>query len=325
MKRIRPNVVDIVVTYNNEGNEVILSEMNPEVTNLFFGLVSHYRRNKEKVFSISYEYLLSLCGSTDKKEARVIDKLMTNYFKEGLNNLAQTIYNEKSKVRKKVFSPAFNRVEVDNDEEIVTFEFADNEVINFFLAEGKDKFTKFNLSEFMLLQSVYSKTLFRILAQFQSTGKVKIEYNKLKSLFNKSDLSTSRFNNEVIKAAVEEINNNNTMIRNLTYSFLKKKRSISMVVFSFDKCKYNDSLNKDRKLSLYERQVYECAKELSELIDGDLRYIVGTLFEMEPLEFEIKASEGDVILTGNLVHCLLLQHDGYDYTNKIKLLKSENK
>lgn len=321
MKRIRPNVVDIAVTYNNEGNEIIMSEMSPEMINLFFGLINCCKRSGERKISISYEDLLSLCGTTDKKEARVIDKITSNFLSKELNQLSQITYDEKIGYSRGTGYPIFNKIEVDKKDEVIKFEFSGNNAIKEFIEKKGSSLTKFNLFEMMLLQSVHSKTLFRLLAQSSSTGRVKIDYNKFKLLFNKEDLSASRFNNEVVKLAVDEINNSDVMIKNLTYTFVKAKREIKMIYFNFDKCKYNDYLVDDRRINFYEDQINECAKELSNNIDESIKYIEEILFNLDPFDFEGMMYTGEISFKGKINYCLLLQNDGSIYTKKIEELK----
>lgn len=321
MKRIRPNVVDIAVTYNNEGNEVILSEMSPEMINLFFGLINCYKRSGERNIFISYEDLLSMTGTIDKKETRFIDRLITSFLDKKLNHLSQIVYDEKSGYSRGQGHLIFNEIKIDKENEVVKFEFSDNEAIEEFIGKKSNSLTKFNLFEMMLLQSVYSKTLFRLLAQSSSIGRVKIDYNEFRLLCDRVDLPAKRFNAEIVKKAVSEINNSDTMIKNLTYTFVKSKREIKMIYFNFDKCKYNDYLIDDRRINFYEAQIKECSKELSMNIDESIKYIEEILFNLDPFEFEGMMYTGEISFKGKINYCLLLQNDGYIYTKKIEELK----
>lgn len=279
--KIDSRVIDIVVTYNNKGNDVIISEWKPEVTNLFFGLISYARRNETRTLKLDYDYILALAGINKEGDYRFMKKMFNDFFNDGLNNFAIAKYNE-SKVEEE-FSrqPIFNDVRIIKTDRTVLFEFSDTEIANFFLDNDSKEFTKFNLSEFMQLENKFSKTLFRILSQFQNTGYVIMDFNNLKSLFGKDNLATNRFNREVVKLSVDEINEKNVMIENLSYKLIKKGTVITGIKFVFDECKYNDNKALERKNDLYKSQLLMWVSDLSELIDQSPTEIIDNLLPLE--------------------------------------------
>ena len=96
-------------------------------------------------------------------------------------------------------------------------------------------FTKFDLEEITKLKSRHSKTLYRLLKQFSSTGVFRCDLQGLRYLFGTEDKykEPKAFNRRVITPSVEEVS---SYFPNLSCLYEKAKdgKTITGLVFTFD-------------------------------------------------------------------------------------------
>lgn len=331
MKRIRPNVVDIAVTYNNEGNQIIMDTQTPESANLLYGLIAYSRNNGTRRFRLGFDYILALAGITEYKEDKRRDYYFINTLikrtLESVNSFSTVEYKtekitKKNEMKRKYF-PLFKEIEVNKTNKEVMFAFASNDLSEALLSEKTNKYTKFSLFEFMLLEKTNAKTLFRLLAQFQSTGFMKIDVDELKTRFGKESMSTKRFNKEVIEKSIAEINSSNNMIENLTLRKLKEGTKIVQLQFEFTPCKYNNKESKERKLQVYNNQLKDLLIKLSDITDLPASKLYDDLKKITEKDF--MGLVEDNTEEEATIRDLLLFQDCKSYREKINDLNTEIK
>lgn len=99
------------------------------------------------------------------------------------------------------------------------------------------EFTSFELQEYVSLDGIYAKALYRLLKQWKTHGCTKkYGVSELKELLSIPDYETRRFLNKVINPAIEEINKSGAF-KNLRCEVIKAKkrgRPVEGYVFRFD-------------------------------------------------------------------------------------------
>lgn len=99
------------------------------------------------------------------------------------------------------------------------------------------EFTSFDLQEYVSLDGIYAKALYRLLKQWKTHGCTKkYGVSELKELLSIPDYETRRFLDKVINPAIEEINKSGAF-KNLRCEVIKAKkrgRPVEGYVFRFD-------------------------------------------------------------------------------------------
>lgn len=99
------------------------------------------------------------------------------------------------------------------------------------------EFTSFELQEYVSLDGIYAKALYRLLKQWKTHGCTKkYGVSELKELLSIPDYETRRFLDKVINPAIEEINKSGAF-KNLRCEVIKAKkrgRPVEGYVFRFD-------------------------------------------------------------------------------------------
>lgn len=131
-----------------------------------------------------------------------------------------------------VLFPTF-RIDLEN--QMLTV--AVNEDFKFILNELIKNFTRFDLNEFVRLNSKYSKNLYRLLKQYRITGQYEVSLEEFRSKMDMPEAYTGkRIMDNVINPALKELKENN-YFKNLEcivqYAH-KKGRPVVGYVFMFD-------------------------------------------------------------------------------------------
>ena len=83
-----------------------------------------------------------------------------------------------------------------------------NERFRFILNELIKNFTRFDLQEFVTLESKYSKSLYRLLKQYRITGKYEVEVNDFRSKMDcPESYNNKQFMQNIINPAVKSLQN----------------------------------------------------------------------------------------------------------------------
>ena len=110
-----------------------------------------------------------------------------------------------------------------------------NERFKFILNELIKNFTKFDLAEFIGLNSKYSKTLYRLLKQFKTTGRYEVNlYDFRKKIDCPESYSTKYVMDKVIKPSVHELQNYFSDLQCIVQYEHKRGKPVSGYIFTFE-------------------------------------------------------------------------------------------
>ena len=202
-----------IVKYHHELNTIPLRKFSPVEMNLFFSIISRLRDKGDQTVRFSFEQLKDLSDYKATANARFVDDLKSTYEK-----ILSLRFGRRSESGLSVeMFVMFTRFKIngDVDEPYVDIQRFDDALP---LLNGLDEWVRYSLQQFNDLQSSYSKTMFRLLKQFRTTGYAyfsKEDFNELLDIpksYRESDV-----NKKVLKPIKEELT---PLFRGLT---IKKK------------------------------------------------------------------------------------------------------
>jgi len=154
-----------IIKYDSELNTIPLKQFNPVEMNLFFSIVSRMRDKNDDTVIFSFDQLKELSNYKPTANRRFIDDLKKTYFK--LLNL-QFGSTSKSGLSFQAFN-MFNKFIINGDVAEPYVEIQINQMA-IPLLNNLETWVRYSLAEFRELQSSYSKTMFRLLKQYRTTG-----------------------------------------------------------------------------------------------------------------------------------------------------------
>lgn len=168
-----------IVKYHHELNTIPLRKFTPVEMNLFFSIVSRMREKGDKTVRFTFEQLKDLSNYKATANTRFVDALKSTYEK-----LLQLRFGRTSKTGLSVeMFVLFTKFKIngDVDEPYVDIQIFEDALP---LLNGLDEWVRYSLQQFSELQSSYSKTMFRLLKQWRTIGKVYYEKEDLHELLD---------------------------------------------------------------------------------------------------------------------------------------------
>lgn len=179
-----------IVKYSNELNMVVFRKFTANEMNLFFSIVSRMREKGNETVNFSWEELRYLSKYKPTSTKRFIDDLNNTYGKMlQLNYGSSYVANNKLTISRFVLFTGFDITVRTNDDgsEIHTesgnVEITLNPKLEHVLND-LESWTRYSLEDFINLKSTYSKTMFRLLKQYRTTGKYIIAMEDFRELLD---------------------------------------------------------------------------------------------------------------------------------------------
>lgn len=154
-----------IVKYHHELNTIPLRKFSPVEMNLFFSIISRLRDKGNQTVRFSFDQLKELSDYKPTANNRFIDDLKSTYEK-----ILSLKFGRRSESGLSVeMFVMFTRFKIngDTDEPYVDIQLFEDALP---LLNGLDEWVRYSLQQFNDLQSSYSKTMFRLLKQFRTTG-----------------------------------------------------------------------------------------------------------------------------------------------------------
>lgn len=217
-----------LVVYKDELNTIPLRNFNSKEMDLFFSICSKMRNKNLNTITFDFENLKKL--SNYKMTA-------TNHFISDLESIYSKLIQLDFRLEtdeKIIKFVLFTEYEIDKIKQTISIEI--NEKFKFILNDIFGGFTKFELEEFTTLNSSYSKTAYRLLKQFRSTGYYIVQIDEFKRLL---DIPSSYKMSDITKNILDRIDNEcSEYFENLKITKLRgkgnRKRFIDYIEFKFD-------------------------------------------------------------------------------------------
>lgn len=214
-----------IVKYENRVNTLPLSHFSAVELNLFMLLCAKTKNKGQDLVTLTYK---------DLKKQLGLEKQTDKYFHKELYSMSGKL----SKIRCN-FSDE-NKFVVFNlfstfigDLENRTLQVRVNIDFQYLLNEITKNFTRFELQEFVKLESKYSKNLYRLLKQYRKTGTYKVEAEKFRELMDcPPSYSNMYFMRDCVNVAVKELSQG--YFKDLKVTPIKAaKRGAPIVAYEF--------------------------------------------------------------------------------------------
>lgn len=223
-----------VVKYSNELHELKFNSMNEAQQNVFFTLLQQFRNTDSYTLELDFNKLFELAQIAQG----------TNYRKEILNKLRQiqTItfmfqINDLGDLQQDVIFPSM-RTDTQNRRLFVKVSkgFKDR-----YISSPLKGWTRYELAEFVGLSGTYTKTIYRYLKQFRSSGRWRIRYDDFKELLGiPNSYRATNIDQQILKPALKELSaernlfdQRRTPFEKLVVKKHKKGREIEALEFCF--------------------------------------------------------------------------------------------
>lgn len=204
-----------IIKYHTELNTIPLRKFTPVEMNLFFSIVSRMRDKDTQKVQFTFDQLKDLSNYKATANVRFIDDLETTYDK--LMDLRFGRRSADGLERERFVM--FNEFQIKGKSDVPYAEIQIHEKA-LPLLNNLDEWVRYSLQQFTELQSSYSKTMFRLLKQFRTTG---YAYFSKEDFFDLLDIPKSYWNkpanvdSRILKPIKEELT---PLFRGLT---IKKK------------------------------------------------------------------------------------------------------
>ena len=188
-----------LVKYHNNINKLSFSNFTEKELNVFFSIVYKIQNQGSNILEIPFTELRNLSNG-DVHLPRFLNSVKN--VSDKISNL-NFRYENDEEIVKFYF---FNKFRIRKKEKVLIlsinedFQFLVNNLLK------KGNFTILELENFVKLKSVYSKTLFRILKQWDSIHYKKFELQELRELLDvPANYSTARFNQRILTPMENEL------------------------------------------------------------------------------------------------------------------------
>lgn len=215
-----------IVCYKNDMNLVPMRNFNSVEMDLFFSICSQMKEKGSSVIEFTFDDLKVLSDYKPTAKQRFADDIESVYRK------LLSLQFHKKDLHKRGGFVLFTSYEIDLDKETVKIK--TNSDFEYILNKLSKEFTRFELEEFTNLRSSYSKTTYRFLKQYRSTGYAIFEIQEFKNLLCIPEkYQMSDIDKKVFKYVQEELSQ---CFNSLKINKLKKgkSRKITHIEFTFE-------------------------------------------------------------------------------------------
>lgn len=216
-----------IVKYNNYMNSLKFTGFTTTDFNFLMVLCSRMRDKETNKITFNFAELKEI---TNYKKSNAIKQFVLDL--EHMNEKLMRVTCKLKTETKIIMFVLFPTFEIDVAQQTLTV--AVNEHFRFILNELVKNFTRFDLQEFIKLDSKHSKSLYRLLKQFKSTGKFEI---KLDEFRKRMDILESYTNKEVmskvINPSLEELQHHFTDLKCTVQYAHKRGKPVEGYIFTF--------------------------------------------------------------------------------------------
>ncbi|TDL33183.1 RepB family plasmid replication initiator protein [Macrococcoides bohemicum] len=222
-----------LVKYHNNLNSVVFGKFTANEMNLFFSIISKLKDKGEDTIIFSWEELKDLSRYKPTHIQRFVNDLDKTYKKMLELNYGQTFVKKNRLTYSRfVLFTSFN-IDCDMDDNgdldvstgVVSIKI--NPDLRHILND-LEQWTQYSLEEFIKLKSTYSKTIFRLLKQFRTTGYLKLTIQEFREQLDiPKSYRMSHINQKVISVAEKELKRH---FKDLKINKIKAKKKGAPVV-----------------------------------------------------------------------------------------------
>lgn len=201
-----------IVKYGNELNMVVFRKFTANEMNLFFSIVSRMREKGSESIEFSWKELRYLSKYKPTSTKRFVDDLNNTYGKMlQLNYGSSFVANNKLTISRFVLFTGFDITAATDDDSEIDVESGKVEItINpklDHILNDIESWTRYSLEDFINLKSTYSKTMFRLLKQYRTTGRFIVKMDDFRELLDiPKSYRLDNIDARVLRPIKEELN-----------------------------------------------------------------------------------------------------------------------
>ncbi|WP_332933412.1 replication initiation protein [Campylobacter coli] len=275
-----------IVKYHNDFNKIKLPSFTEIEQDLLCGLMVKLKEEKGKVTFYPWDLRNILKSSYDNNSLmEFASSLKRKFFKADFTVIEKTTRGEKEVEAHKTINlfTEFAIYVYASSKDLESIEIQVNPRFEYILNQLTANFTAFELSEFVSLSGKYTKTLYRLLKQFRTTGKAYFEWDKF---CNTMDIPENYrqidIDQRILKPAIKELSKARNLFdqvrvpfENLAYEKEKTKGrgrggKVSGITFTFKPENIQmQKLEKESQKIMSEEQ--KCLKTLQNLCQGKIK------------------------------------------------------
>lgn len=232
-----------IVKYHNDFNKIKLPSFSELEQNLLFGIIARIRdKPAGEVIEISAQELNEFVKErnyTNKELFEVMTSLRKNFFKADFTIIEkEPLGDGKILVKEGVinlFKEFWNHTFIDEFDNFIEYKKAIivlNPRFEYLVNQITANFTRFELAEFIALSGKYTKTLYRLLKQYRSTGTRLFKWDEFVEIMDiPEDYEMCNIDQRILKPAIKELTAERNLFdtkripfKNLKYTKLDKNQ-----------------------------------------------------------------------------------------------------
>ncbi|MHC5250579.1 replication initiation protein [Enterococcus sp. LJL90] len=228
---------DLTVKYKNELNTIPLKKFNSVEMNLFFAICAKMKNQSQSKVRFSFDSLKELSEYKPTAIKRFVKDLENIYDK-----MLHLTYRETDNYGTIYKFVLFTGFQINPIHQFV--EISINPELEYILNNLSNEFTQFELLEFTELNSSYSKSMYRLLKQFKTTGYYTVKISEFRELLDIPDsYKMSDIDKKVLRPIQKELSKYFEPFE-ITKIKAKKGNRIDRLEFRFREKLHDDVLPK---------------------------------------------------------------------------------
>lgn len=191
-----------IVKYHNDLNTVPMRNWTREEMNFFFAIISKLRDKGEREVTFDKYGLAEIANYSITHNKRFEDTIESL-----VKKISQIHYIEKTKNSLELMN-LFSRFRVDWEDDLseMKLEVKVTEEFKYVINKLQVEFTSYELAEFTRIRSTYAKTMYRLLKQWRTIGKLELSTEQLKQLLDMPEYyQPSHIDKNVLKPIESEL------------------------------------------------------------------------------------------------------------------------
>ncbi|HEB7648796.1 TPA: replication initiation protein [Campylobacter coli] len=223
-----------IVKYHNDFNKIQLPSFTEIEQDLLCGLMVKLKEEKGKVIFYPWDLRNILKSSYDNNSLmEFVSSLKRKFFKADFTIIEKTTRGEKEVEAHKTINlfTEFAIYVYESSKDLESIEIQVNPRFEYILNQLTANFTAFELSEFVSLSGKYTKTLYRLLKQYRTTGKAYFEWEEFCRIMDiPENKTTGDIDKFILKPALKELTKERNLFdqirvpfKNLAYEKEKQK------------------------------------------------------------------------------------------------------
>lgn len=297
-----------IVEYHNDFNKLSLGNFNELEQNLLMGILYNVKNKGDLEVRMDFQDVMSCVHKrkniTKKELLELVLNLRNNFFK-----LDFKVIKRQGTLKAEVYYNLFSKFEIWVDEiENLERQILENEFSHLILKVNPDflyivnqlteKYTQYELEEFLYLRGKYAKNLYRLLKQFRTSGEYYATWQDFKDKMGiPNSQSTSQIERDILKPCVEKLSETiktnlfdaRIPFENLSYKLKKdgskRGQPITHIIFKFNP-QESSCLDERQKTKNLENSKKIVADPQDPRYITDLKKLIASLAPLEKIEIK---------------------------------------